>query len=99
MSEIDFSHINAASLPVLEVLCQRWLPNGYREGREYVVGSLKGEAGRSLKICLHGPKAGVWRDFATGEGGSDPISLAAAIFNLRQFKAARQIAEMLGVDQ
>jgi twinkle protein len=63
------------------------------------VGSLRGEPGRSLKIRLSGHKAGVWHDFAAGVGGSDPISLAAALFGLSQSEAARRLADMLGVEQ
>ncbi len=98
-SRIDFNAVNRAARPALPALCRRWLPAGRREGCEYVVGSLRGEPGRSLKIRLTGPKAGVWRDFAAGIGGSDPISLAAALFDLSQAAAARQLALMLGVAQ
>lgn len=45
------------------------LPNGRRDGREWVVGSVTGEAGDSLKVCISGSKAGVWCDFATGQSG------------------------------
>lgn len=45
------------------------LPGGRKEGQEWRAGSAGGEAGQSLGVHLHGPKAGVWQDFATGEGG------------------------------
>ena len=96
---ISFAAINEMALDVLPSLCRRWLPNGRRVGAEWVVGSLGGERGRSLKIRLTGPKAGVWRDFAEGVGGSDPVSLAAALFGLSQFEAAQRLADMLGVRQ
>jgi putative DNA primase/helicase len=94
---LDFAAVNRAALACLPALCRRWLPDGRREGSEWVVGSLGGEPGRSLKIRLAGQKAGVWHDFAEGIGGSDPISLAAALFGLSQREAARRVAEMLGV--
>ena len=92
---VDFERINAAALAVLPTLAARWFPEGAREGREWVVGDLSGTPGRSLKINL---RSGVWRDFATGDGGSDPVSLAAAISGLSQVEAARRLADMLGVD-
>ena len=91
---LPFDAINAAALAALPALLQRWLPNGRREGREYCVGSLAGEPGKSLKINLH---TGVWTDFATRVGGSDPVSLAAALAGCRQVEAARRLAECLGV--
>ena len=94
---IAYDAVNRAALPYLPSLCRRWLPNGRREGSEYVIGSLGGERGRSLKIRLTGPKAGMWRDFSEGIGGRDPISLAAALFDLSQFEAAHRLADMLGV--
>lgn len=45
------------------------LPSGQRQGREWCVGSVSGEPGQSLKVCIAGNKAGVWSDFATGAGG------------------------------
>lgn len=45
------------------------LPAGKRQGREWCVGSLNGEQGDSLKICIAGSKAGIWSDFATGQAG------------------------------
>ena len=54
------------------------LPAGRREGAEWKVGGITGERGRSLSVCLRGAKAGVWRDFATDEGG-DLLDLVAAV--------------------
>ncbi len=94
----DFAAVNAAALPHLEHLCARWLPGGRRVGPEWRCGSLSGEAGASLGVRLHGGRAGAWQDFATGERGGDPVSLAAAIFRIPQAEAARRIAAMLGIE-
>ena len=42
-------------------------------------------------------RTGRWADFATGDRGGDPVSLAAYLHGLGQYKAARKLAEMLGV--
>ena len=61
----------------IEDLCATLLPAGRRVGHEWKVGSVQGEAGKSLGIHLAGDKAGVWCDFATGEAG-DALDLAGA---------------------
>ena len=35
----------------------------------YLVGDITGKRGKSLKVAMSGEKAGLWIDFATGEGG------------------------------
>jgi hypothetical protein len=88
-NKIDFDSINAALLADYLSTLKQWLPNGKRTGAEWCVGSLGGEPGDSLKINV---QSGVWKDFASGEkGGSDPVSLYAAINNLSQAKAAIQL--------
>lgn len=95
--KINFEHINAAALGNFESLLRQWLPDGKKSGAEY--GSVNptrndGHAG-SFSVNIY---KGVWQDFATGEGGSDPISLFAYLFHGNdQGKAAKDLAEVLGV--
>jgi hypothetical protein len=72
---IDFAAINRAALKRLPDILARWLPGGRREGREYVVGNPKrhDQLPGSFKINRD---TGRWADFATGDKGGDPISLA-----------------------
>ncbi len=77
-----------------------WLfPNGKTRGRQFVIGDLQGNPGKSLVVELEGPKAGMWIDFATGESG-DIFDLWAASHGLdshRQFPdLVRKIARWLG---
>lgn len=92
---LDFAAVNHTALLHLETLCRRWLPGGRRIGAEWVCGSLRGEAGASCKVNL---RTGKWADFATGQGGGDPVSLAAAVAGIGQAEAARNLARMLGMD-
>jgi putative DNA primase/helicase len=88
---IDFDSINARLLADYLCTLQQWLPNGRKIGPDWCVGSLAGEPGTSLKIHV---RKGVWKDFASGEcGGSDPVSLYAAIHNLTQAEAARRLSD------
>jgi hypothetical protein len=40
-------------------------------------------------------KTGRWADFATGDRGGDPVSLAAFLAGIGQAEAARRLAAML----
>lgn len=61
-----------------EALVLDLLPHGRRCGPEWRCGSLAGEPGQSLGVHLHGPKAGVWCDFASGEAG-DALDLVTRV--------------------
>lgn len=86
--KLDFDAIATHAVASLAGLLAEWFPNGRREGSEFKVGSLAGEPGRSLSINL---RDGHWKDFASGEGGSDPISLLAAIRSCSMADAAREL--------
>ncbi len=85
----------ATALAVTPDILARWLPGGRIEGREYVVRNPKRRDQRpgSFKVNL---VTGRWADFATGDTGGDPISLAAYLAGCSQVEAARQLAVMLG---
>lgn len=55
-------------------LCQALLPDGHREGRDWV----GGPPGARVRVCLWGAKAGVWAVFASGEKG-DALDLVAHV--------------------
>ncbi|MGH2341828.1 hypothetical protein ACRC7T_10110 [Segnochrobactraceae bacterium EtOH-i3] len=93
---IDFGRVNRAALPMLPALVSRWLSEGRREGNEWVARNPT-RADRhpgSFRINL---RTGRWSDFATGDAGGDPVSLAAYLSGTGQTEAARSLAAMLGV--
>jgi hypothetical protein len=94
--KIAFKRIGDGALPYADTLVQRWLPDGKREGAEWVAINPTRADGRkgSFKVNL---RTGRFADFATGEVGGDLISLAAYLFNLRQGEAALRVADMLGI--
>lgn len=68
-----------------EDVCRRYLSNGRRSGRYWLVGDVRNSKGRSLYVRLDGPlsgpgAAGKWTDAATGEHGDllDLIRLRCA---------------------
>ena len=94
---LDFEKINRAALAALPNLLKRWLPDGRRKGREFVA--------RNPTRTDHSPgsfsvniETGRWADFATGQAGGDPISLAAFLFTIRQGEAAMRLAHMLRIE-
>jgi hypothetical protein len=72
-----------------EAVCRRYLSNGRRQGRYWVVGDVANTPGRSLFVRLAGPDsgkgaAGKWTDAATGEHG-DLLDLIALSMGLDRF--------------
>jgi hypothetical protein len=93
---IDISSVNAAALAVLPALLARWLPDGHRQGNEWVARNPRRDDRNpgSFKVNL---STGRWADFATGDVGGDVVSLAAYLAGIGQVEAARNLAHMLGV--
>ena len=93
---MDFDAINVAALRNARSLLPELLRGGRFEGDEYVVRNPRRDdkTPGSFKI---NSRTGVWKDFATGDGGGDLISLVAYVDGISQGEAARRIAERLGL--
>lgn len=61
--------IQRALLQRLPEAARYLLPNGQSRAGRFYVGDVHNTAGESLVIELTGDKAGLWHDFATGDGG------------------------------
>jgi twinkle protein len=72
------------------------LPNGKKAGPEWKAGNTAGEAGGSLSVRLTGAKAGVWKDFQSGDGG-DLLDLWSAVRGLSVAEAIAEAKQYLGV--
>lgn len=86
-----FDRLNASLLPQLPALVKQWLPYGRAAGAEWNALNPRRHDQRpgSFRVNL---RSGRWADFATGEGGGDPVSLYAYLFtNGRQRAAARAL--------
>ncbi len=73
--------IRSALNDQLAVLVLDIWPSGKRRQNKYLVGDVMGGPGDSLELLLSGPKAGLWTDRATDEGG-DIFDLVARYYNL-----------------
>jgi putative DNA primase/helicase len=85
-----------AALASLESLLGEWLPGGHREGHEYkALNPTRADARvGSFSVNLN---TGAWGDFATDDKGGDAISLYAYLQGISNGKAARYLADKLGV--
>src|SRR5690625_97466 len=79
-------------------VAERLLPGGRKEGSEWRAGSTGGEAGKSLGVHLFGAKAGVWKDFATDEGG-DLLDLWQAVRRVSLVQALDEARDWLGLER
>jgi hypothetical protein len=92
---LDFAEINRVVLENYRGFLQRWIPSGRFQGCEYVPLNPKRydrKAG-SFKINW---RTGKWSDFATGEGGTTPLSLYTYLTGFPYAEAGFRLAEELG---
>lgn len=93
---LTITEINNRLTPHAESICRQLLPNGRISGCEWECGSVGGEEGKSLKVCISGSKQGVWSDFASDEGG-DLIDLIASVNGYSVAEAVSFAKEYLGI--
>lgn len=75
-NQIDVEQVRSDLLNRIEGVLFYLFPNGRIKNKQFYIGNLKGDQGKSLIIQLEGEKQGNWFDFATNQGGD--------IFNLWQ---------------
>jgi hypothetical protein len=97
VERLDYEAIKSTALGVLPVLAPRWLPDGRREGVEWVAKNPR-RADRRAGSFRVNMRTGRWADFATGDRGGDVISLAAYLDGCSQHEAAERLAAGLGLE-
>ena len=95
----DITEIKRALLGRAKSVAEYLLPHGVLDGREWCVGSIRGEPGKSLKVCVKGEKAGLWTDFAEGGEGGDLLDLWCAVKGKRLGPALDEVRTFLGVER
>ena len=93
---IDFEGIKKAALCNGRALLQKLIPGGKFRSLEYIALNPR-RNDKTLGSFKINYRSGVWNDFATGDGGSDLISLVAYVRDIDQGAAARELADLLGV--
>ncbi len=74
------------------------LPNGEVEGSNFCVGNVQGDAGRSLKVKIHGDNKGIWSDFQSDIKG-DIYTLIMAVCGIGFREAVNKAASFLGIKE
>jgi hypothetical protein len=97
MNGIDFDAVNAAARVSYRTLLPELIPGGRIKGPEYVCKNPRRADNRPGSFSVNFVKGGLWKDFATGEGGSDFVSLVAHVRGCSQGDAARELAEHYSV--
>jgi putative DNA primase/helicase len=96
--KIDFDRINSVALSNFESLLMQWIPGGTKSGFEYAAKNPNRHDQHVGSFSVN-IRTGVWKDFASDDGGSDPVSLFAYLFhNNDQGAAAKDLSELLGVN-
>ena len=67
----DTEALRAGLLDRLESVLLYLFPQGRIRGGKFYVGDVDGNAGKSLVVELEGDRRGLWKDFASDEGGDD----------------------------
>jgi hypothetical protein len=93
---IDFERINAAALRTGRSFVESLIPGGKFRSLEYVVKNPCRDDRRPGSLSIN-YRSGLWKDFSSGHGGADPISLVAYVRGVSQGDAARELASKLGV--
>lgn len=88
--------INERLVRDIDRVAEMLLPQGKRSGSHLKAGDVHGEKGQSLDLVMAGPNAGMWKDFATGEGG-DLIDLFAAVHGVGIAEAIKMAKAHLGI--
>jgi hypothetical protein len=94
--QIDFDGINQAALREARSLLQNLLPGGKFNGSQYIVKNPNRDDRKPGSFTIN-HKTGVWKDFSSGEGGGDLVSLHAYRWHCGQSVAALRLADKFGV--
>lgn len=90
--------VNQRLVDMIEIVTAHLLPGGKRDGGNWCAGSVNGEDGQSLRVCLRGAKAGVWTDFSSNEKGGDLLDLWQKSRNITFVEAIKEAKAFAGID-
>ena len=80
-----------------ETVACHLLPGGKRDGKNWCAGSVSGESGQSLRVCITGTKAGIWTDFSNDNKGGDLLDLWQQTKGLSFIDTLKEAKEYAGV--
>jgi predicted P-loop ATPase len=87
---MDFKSKVEALKPYQDSILFEICPGGEVRGTEYRASTISGGKGQSFSFNL---RTGVWADFASGEKGSDIVSLYSKIKNINNGQALKELSD------
>lgn len=96
MSAPNIKQVAAAALFSIERILSSWLPDGKRQGHEYLACNPTRADSKPGSFSIN-CNTGAWGDFATGDTGGDLVALVAYIEGVKQGEAAKRLAAFLGM--
>jgi twinkle protein len=90
--------VNQRLADMVETVVAHLLPNGKRDGNNWCAGSVHGESGQSLRVCLKGGKVGVWSDFSSDNKGGDLLALWQQSKGISFVDALKEAKNFCGID-
>lgn len=95
MNKINFSQVKNFLKGHEEGILRRLLPTAKKAGNEYIaLNPTRND--KNLGSFRINTTTGKWADFATGDKGSDIISLYAYIKSVNQANAAKELLKLIG---
>jgi twinkle protein len=89
--------LNQVLIGMVDSVAAHLLPNGKREGKSWCAGSVTGEEGQSLRLCISGSRAGMWSDFSSSDRGGDLIDLWQQSRGITFIEALKEAKDFAGV--
>ena len=93
---LDIPQIAARALEQAPHVLGHWLPEGKRQGVEWLARNPTRADDRPGSFSVN-TATGQWSDFATGDKGGDLVGLVAYLEGARQLDAARALADFMGI--
>ena len=93
---LPFDVVNREALSRAKTLIPAWLPNGSWQGAEWVALNPKRKDSKAGSLSVNS-STGIWKDFASDDGGADPISLHAWVHGIGQGEACKVLAADFGI--
>ena len=93
---LPFDSVNREALCQAKTLLPAWLPGGKWEGPEWVTLNPRRKDTKPGSLSINAT-TGKWKDFASGEGGADLVSLHSWLRGMGQGKACKDLAREFGI--
>jgi len=93
----DITTIKNALQARCEDVVHHLLPGAVQRGNYFHAGSVNGEPGKSLSVCINGARRGLWMDGANADHKGDLMDLWCAVRGKRLRDCLPDIREYLGI--